>query len=88
MVDLIPMVLKAADIPLSVYYDTILRLHETIPIRTSEGKYVDREFTIGLYNDESEYKKILNEYYLEYNSLLKDSDYMSSLFAAGGKSNR
>ena len=82
MVDLMPMVLKLSGIPLSHFYNTILDLHEELPIRTSDGKYVDRNYSVGMYEENDKYYDCLNEYYyMEYNSLLKGKEYKESLFS-------
>ena len=81
MVDLAPMVLSAAGLPLSIFYKNILDLHELLPIRTSEGKYVDKDYHVGLYSSESNYYDRINEYYyMEYNTFLKEDQFIESLF--------
>lgn len=81
MVDLVPMVLKASGMPLSPFYQNILVLHEVLPVRTSEGLYMDKSMQLGRYNSESEYYDLLNQYYyMEYNSLLEDEEYQKQLF--------
>lgn len=81
MVDLVPMVLKASGMPLSSFYQNILNLHEILPVRTSEGLYMDQSMQLGQYNSESEYYDLLNQYYyMEYNSLLEDEEYQKQLF--------
>lgn len=81
MVDLTPMALKIAGLPLSVYYETILNLHEVLPVRTSDGLYVNREMQVGEYNSESQYYDLLKKYYyMEYNSMQKESEYQEKLF--------
>lgn len=81
MVDLVPMVLQAGEIPLSAYYQYILDLHEVLPIRTSYGQYVDREMNIGYYDPSDKYyDKMKLYYYLEYNSLIEGEEYREDLF--------
>lgn len=81
MTDLVPMVLSASGLPLSPFYSMVLKLHESLPIRTKEGIYVDRDFNEGSYSSDSEYYGELSEYYyLEYNSMLDDDIYRSDLF--------
>lgn len=81
MVDLMPMVLDATNIPLSTYYHHILDLHEVLPIRTSDGKGVNRELEVSQYSIEHEYYDLWSSYYyLEYNSLLQGEEYYEELF--------
>ena len=81
MTDLVPMILKAAGIPLSSFYKTVLELHEQVPIRTKEGRYLDRAFKEGMYGEDSDYKTILDRYiFMEYNSLLPNDKYNEELF--------
>lgn len=81
MTDLVPMTLKAANIPLSEFYKTVLELHEAVPIRTKERTYIDREYNIGVYGEEDVYRELLDRYYyMEYNSLLSDKEYQKELF--------
>lgn len=81
MVDLVPMVLHAAGLPLSTYYQYILDLHETVPIRTSTGLYVDRDLHIGTYEPSDKYYEQMRlYYYMEYNSLLEGEEYREELF--------
>ena len=79
--DLIPMTLEVAGLPLSTYYSTILKVHDTIPLRTSKGMYIDADGNTGVYSSDSEYGDLLNEYYyLEYNSLGKKDEVRMELF--------
>lgn len=81
MVDLIPMVLKAAQMPLSTFYKNILELHEKLPVHTSEGKGVNRELKVSQYSEESPYYDLWSRYYyMEYNSLLETGEYLEKLF--------
>ena len=81
MVDLVPMVLHAAGVPLSSFYQEILNMHEILPIRTSSGQYVDRDSIIGNYDSSDKYYDQMKlYYYLEYNSLLEGDEYRSALF--------
>lgn len=81
MVDLVPMVLDAAQLPLSAFYENILELHEELPIRTSEGKGVNTELQVSQYSEESPYYDLWSRYYyMEYNSLLETDEYLERLF--------
>lgn len=81
MVDLLPLLLKAADMPLTGYYKTIIDLNREVPLRTSTGLYMDAAGTI-LCNmpDAPCYDLIQNYYYLEYNNLIRDDDYNPEWF--------
>lgn len=81
MVDLMPMVLNVADIPLSIFCQNILDLHESFPIRTSDGICVDKEFMLSMYDVNDNNYELLNQYYyMEYNSLLTTEEYQEDLF--------
>ncbi len=81
MVDLVPMALRTAGVPLSAYYQEILELHELYPVRTSDGLYVDREGTVSVYDlNDSKCRKIRDYYYLEYNSLQGGETYREAVF--------
>lgn len=81
LVDLVPMVLEQADLPLTAYYETILALHEELPIRTSDNITVSRE---GIWEAETyggPRAALLNQYYyMEYNGLVAGDDFMPELF--------
>lgn len=73
LTDLAPMVLKAAGLPLSSYYKEILDLHEILPIRTSDGKYVDRDLQTGQLGEDAAIDELMQRYYyMEYNMLQED----------------
>lgn len=81
MVDLVPMVLEASDISLSAFYSNILELHDSLPIRTRDGKAVNRDLQILQYDESNEYYDLWSRYYyLEYNSLLLTDEYLEKLF--------
>lgn len=81
MVDLISIVLKAAQLPLSTFYESILEIHEELPVRTSEGKGVNMELKVSQYSEESLYYDLWSRYYyMEYNSLLETDEYLEKLF--------
>lgn len=73
MEDLMPMMLDVAGLPISPYYNAILELHESVPLRNGNGKYVDANGKEGQYSADSEYYDLMNRYfYLEYNSFDKE----------------
>ena len=85
MTDLVPMTLKAAGLPLSAYYKSVLDLHEMLPIRTKTGKYYDRDFNSGVFEGSTD-KSLLSTYlYMEYNSLHAGDDYADKLYTVSAK---
>ncbi len=81
MVDLVPMMLKTANMPLTSYYQYILDMHDVVPVRTSNGIWMDRKGNIGTYGDGGPYDDILSQYYnMEYNALKDGSEYMKECF--------
>lgn len=81
MVDLVPMVLRHAGLPLTPYYDTILSLHEELPIRTSDGIAVDRDGNVAAYTYGGQGFDLLTRYYfIEFNGLTAGSDFIAELF--------
>lgn len=79
-VDIMPMLYQGAGLPLSVYQDYILQLHEKLPLRTPDGRFMDRDGVIGRIEG-SEYEKDMMIYYeLEYNALHHGGDYQRQLF--------
>ncbi|MCR5721032.1 MAG: sulfatase-like hydrolase/transferase [Lachnospiraceae bacterium] len=79
--DLIPMALDVAGLPISAYYDTLLKIHGTIPLRNLHGMYIDASGNEGQYSPDSEYYDLLNEYYyMEYNSFGKKEEINKELF--------
>ena len=81
MVDLMPMVLEAGDVPMSAFYEHVLRLHNTMPIRTREGLCVNTDDQMSLYDvNDAKYELLKQYYYLEYNSLLTTDEYQEELF--------
>ena len=81
MTDLVPMLLDAADMPMTTFYSFILKLHDILPVRTSNGIVMDKYGNTGIYSSDSPYYDILSKYYyLEYNSLLSDEEYFRDLF--------
>lgn len=81
MVDLIPLMLQSAGLPLSPYYAHILRLNEEIPVRLRNGIYQDKSGIVGEYGSGAEQDVLLAQYYgMEYNALRHDVDYRRELF--------
>ena len=80
MTDLLPMIIRRAELPESCFYSTLLNLHEQYPIRINNGLVVDQDGNISYYDDEQESFSRLNAYYcLEYNSLMPE-EYREELF--------
>lgn len=83
MIDLVPMMLNAAGMPMSQYYSDIVRLNRKIPVRTSDNRYMDANGQTGVISDELEDMNLIRNYwYMEYNSLMKGKDYQKELFEA------
>ena len=81
MTDLIPILLKAAGMPLSPYYATILKLGQALPVRTSTGYWRDSLGQYGTIASSETYSGLVNNYLcMEYNNLKKGSDYQSAWF--------
>ena len=85
MTDLVPMVLESAGMPLTAYYQSILDMRDTIPVRTSTGLYMDRFGDIGTYEQDCAYYDILTQYYyMEYNALNAGGEYRQKIFEFAG----
>ena len=81
LVDLVPMVLEQADLPLTAYYETILALHEELPIRTSDGIAMDWVGNVAAYTyGDQRYDLLTRYYFMEYNGLVAGDDFMPELF--------
>lgn len=64
---MIPTLLEVAGIKLSPFYDYMLTLRNTIPIMTTYGKYMDSNLVEYNYEEENEYKDIIDQYFrMEY----------------------
>ena len=85
MTDLVPMTLRAAGLPLSAYYKSVMDLHEVLPIRTKTGKYYDRDFNSGVFGSDTDNSLLADYYYMEYNSLHAGDDYMDELYTVAAK---
>ena len=86
MVDLVPMVLRAAGIPLSAFYSEILSLSGVLPVRMSNGIVMDSGGNTFVYPEESfaAREQLKQYYYMEYNSLLSEEEYREELFMPPG----
>ncbi len=81
LVDIVPLILKSASMPLSPFYQTVITLNNEIPVRTSNGLYIDKNGVTGTYSIDDEKFDELNKYYcLEYNSLMESDEYRKELF--------
>jgi hypothetical protein len=81
MVDIVPLIIESAGLPMTSFYQTILNIHEEIPIRCSDGTYVDNDGVVGMYGNDSIYYEMMTQYYyMEYNSLVGGGDYREELF--------
>lgn len=82
LIDLVPMIIKMSDLPLTAYHQTILELQKEIPLRTSYGIYYDSNLNEIVLEKESETEKLLEQYYfMEYNSLKAGKEYKKELFS-------
>ena len=81
MVDIVPMLVEIAGLPLSDYYSYILEMHKEVPVRTSDQWYMDANQTIDKYEKDSPYYDLITQYYyMAYNSLKVGDDYKQELF--------
>ena len=81
MVDIVPIIMKAAGLPLSYFYKEIIDLHNEFPIRTSNGIIMDKEGKIESNSAVWENSEKLREYYyLEYSSLICDKEYRREIY--------
>lgn len=80
-VDLGPMLLEMAGIPLSDYYETILSLRRDFPLRSGAGMFLRSDGEICDYDLDDPAQEPLRQYfYKEYNSLKAGKDYRAELF--------
>lgn len=85
MVQLVPLLMKTAGLPLSPYYQTILDLVEEYPV-ISAAFYRDADGNFGdySYTGEIPQSELLRQYfYFEYNSLLSPDKRIEEIFLAG-----
>ena len=81
MTDLLPMIMRSTGLPESAYYRMILSLRDTLPVRTSYGRYRTMDGEIGIFKKSSPYYDLLQKYYyLEYNGLCAGDDYLREAF--------
>lgn len=81
MTDLIPMLLASSSMPVTPFYQQILNVHKSLPVRTSFGLCMDPNGNI-MHFDDSDYlnDELRQYYYMEYNELLTGEDYNAQLF--------
>ena len=78
---LTPTVLRAAGLPLSGFYETILSLGDTLPVLTSDGYTVDAEGRIRTYEyDDADFAPLLRYLCMEYAALDVGEDYREELY--------
>ncbi|MBD5101397.1 MAG: LTA synthase family protein [Subdoligranulum sp.] len=85
MVQLAPLLMKTAGLPLSPYYQTILDLSEEYPV-LSAAFYQDADGNFGNYSytEEVPQSELLRQYvYFEYNSLLTKEKRIADIFLPG-----
>ena len=81
MVDLVPMLLKATDMPLTVFYQSILNLNSVVPVRTQDGIAIDFTGNTWYISDQMPFYEALQQYYyMEYNNLKHGDDYKKEIF--------
>ena len=82
MVDLVPIILRAAGLPLSTFYSEILALSDVLPVRMSNGIVMDRTGNTFVYPEDAfdSYEQLTQYYYMEYNSLLPEEEFREELF--------
>lgn len=81
MIDLVPLLMKAAGMPLTGYYKAITDLNKQVPVRLSTGMYMDAEGKTGTFAPDSPYyESMQNYYYMEYTNLTQKDDEYSSCF--------
>ncbi len=81
MTDLIPQILSYSNLPLTPFYQQILDLHETVPVRTRYGICLDAEGNVFHYDENAPLDDPLKQYFfMEYNGLTAREDYLPELF--------
>lgn len=81
LVNLVPLMLQSAGMPLSPYYQKLNQLLSTVPVRTQYGYYVDTDWNIGRFEEQfAAYREVMQYYYMEYHNLDIGKDYMESLY--------
>lgn len=78
--ELMAMVCRMAGLPMTPYQKTILDLHDELPVLTNGGICMDKNGNI-IDRSEAENQDLIDKYYyLEYNSLKRDSGYRKEMF--------
>ena len=81
MTDLVPMMLEVAGLPLTPFYQQVLNVHESIPVRTPYGICMDSDGTIQHFNESVFLNEDMRQYFfMEYNELHLGEDYIPELF--------
>lgn len=81
LVDLLPAAFRAAGMPLTEYYSTILALNDLAPLRAANGWYLDANGCAGTAGDGTETGNAFQNYlYMEYNAVKGGSDYRPDWF--------
>ncbi|MDO4413687.1 MAG: LTA synthase family protein [Erysipelotrichaceae bacterium] len=81
MTDLMPMMSEAAGIPCSPYFNLLNELRKEVPVRTSDGLYLDQNGNAVKYAEGEKYYGLIRDYYyMEYNGLTHGDDYLEGLF--------
>lgn len=81
MTDLMPMLSEVAGIPCSPYFNLLNELRKEVPVRTSDGLYVDHSGNEVKYAEGEKYYELIRDYYyMEYNGLTHGDDYLEGLF--------
>ena len=74
-------IMRAAGLPLTPYYQTILRMKETFPVYTKNGLFMDSSGGIGRYDAQDQRFEPITQYlYMEYNALKGGEEYREALF--------
>lgn len=80
MTDLMPMLLQAAGLPLTPYYQSILQLQAGYPVRTNDGIWRDAQGSWGSYLEADGWPEPLQRYFfMEYNNL-EEKERIQALF--------
>lgn len=81
LTDLLPMLINAAGMPLSSYYQLINELHLSVPVRTSDGIYYNADENEIFMKPDEKYSDLIRDYYyMEYNNIAHGEDYLAELF--------
>ena len=81
LTDLVPMIIKIAELPLTIYHEQVLEVQSLIPIRTSYGKYYNEKLEeVYIEKGSVEEHELEQYYYMEYNSLKAGDELKTELF--------